>query len=124
MSQYRAKIFTKDGNRFLVPGYWYDTSDPAFASSSMALDAMMFGVVIGCKAVPGWLEVVTDADGRADIPNQPYNLVGPQFAHGAISVMLIGGPVFTECWNTDHPGEDVPVCPLTDEEQSGDEAAA
>lgn len=119
MGTFRAKIFiSKDGDRFLVPGYWYDAADPAFASSSMAIDAMMFAVVIGCKAAPGWLEVSTDADGRADLPNQPYDLVGRQFAHGGVSVMLIGGPVFEECWSMDHPDEAVPVCPRTDEESA------
>jgi hypothetical protein len=117
MPTFRAKIFTsKDGDRFLVPGYWYDASDPAFASASMSLDAMMFGVVIGCKSAPGWLEVETNADGRADLPNQPYDMIGRQFAHGGIRVMLIGGPVFEECWRTDHPDEPVPANPKTDEE--------
>jgi hypothetical protein len=117
MTTFRAKIFiSKDGDRFLVPGYWYDAADPAFASSSMSLDAMMFAVMCGCKTAPGWLEVETDADGRAALPNQPYDMTGRQFAHGGISVLLIGGSVFEECWRTDHPDEDVPSNPLTDEE--------
>jgi hypothetical protein len=121
MSTFRAKIFiSKDGDRFLVPGFWYDTSDAEFSSSSLMLNAMMFAVVCGCKTAPGWLEVETDADGRADIPNQPYDLIGRQFEHGGIHVMLIGGPVFAECWTLDHPDEAVPVCPLTDEEEPVD----
>lgn len=120
MSAFRAKVFiSKDEDRFLVPGYWYDTSDKAFASSSMSLDAMMFAVLCDCKTAPGWLEVEADADGKAALPNQPYDLLGRQFAHGGIHVMLIGGPVFEECWRTDHPNEAIPACPLTDDEKTG-----
>jgi hypothetical protein len=117
MSTYRAKVFiSKDGDRFLVPGYWYDASDPAFPSSSLSLDAMMFGVVCGCKTAPGWLVVETDESGRAALPNQPYDLIGRQFEHGGIHVMLIAGPVFEECWRIDHPDEAVPPSLLTDDE--------
>jgi hypothetical protein len=125
MPTFRAKIFeSKHGDRFLVPGYWYDTSDPAFASSSLSLDAMMFAVMCDCKTARGWLEVETDATGRASLPNQPYDLIGRQFAHGGISVLLIGGPVFEECWRKDHPDEPVPENPLTDEETNTSERSS
>jgi hypothetical protein len=117
MSTFRAKVFiSKDGDRFLVPGYWYDADDAEFSSSSLTLNAMMFATVCDCKVAPGWLVVEADAEGRADLPNQPYRLAGRQFAHGAIDVMLIAGPCFDECWSTDHPGEPIPASRLTDDE--------
>ena len=125
MTTFRAKIFeSKDGDRFLVPGYWYDVDDVEASSTSIMFSALTLCAVCGCKTARGWLEVETDASGIAAIPNQPYNLVGRQFAHGAVPVMLIGGPCFEECWKADHPGEPVPQSPLTDDEKAALEVAA
>lgn len=118
MTRFNAKVFiTKDGDRFLVPGYWYDVDDHEASPSSIMFGAMTLCAVSDLKTAPGWLEVEADQRGVAALPNQPYDLIGPQFAHGGIRVMLIGGPCFEECWRTDHPEESVPALPLTNDEQ-------
>jgi hypothetical protein len=98
--RFRAKVFVKDGNRFLVPGYWYDTDDLDASPANISLNAMMFAVVLGMEVERDWLEVEADGDGTAQLPNVPYTLVGRQFEHGATDVLLIDGPLFTDLART------------------------
>jgi len=86
----KAKVFNKDGNRFLVPGIWYDTTDTDAEPTEVAFNAMTFGVVLGAEVESDWLDI----DPHADFPNLPYRIVGPQLAHGAMDVVMIGGPLF------------------------------
>jgi hypothetical protein len=95
METFRAKVFRKDGNRFLVPGYWYEEDDPDASPSSLSLSAMMFAVVCKLDVDKDWLELEATG-GVADLPNAPYRIVGPQFEHGAVDVLLISGPLFDE----------------------------
>lgn len=95
----RARVFvTKDGNRFLIPGYWYSDDDPDLglgSASACLLDGMMIGVVCGFKSEE-WLEIHSGPDGVGEIAHIPYRMTGRQFAHGAVDVLLIGGPLFDE----------------------------
>lgn len=79
----------------IIPGLWHEVSDDS-DETSVLFDTLMYECVLQATAEPGWLEIETDDEGRANIVNVPTNLVGPQFAHGAITVALIGGPMFDE----------------------------
>jgi hypothetical protein len=95
----RARVFAKDGNRFLIPGYWCDENDEnwdGMSISAILCDGMMLGVVCGFDSKQEWLDIEVDADGRGDIPHVECNLVGSQFTHGGIAVLAISGPLFDE----------------------------
>lgn len=102
----KARVFHKDGNRFLVPGYWCDEGDDdwqGMSISSILCDGMMLGVVCGLDNRQDWLEIETKDDGTADLINIPYRMVGSQFAHGAIDILLISGPLFDEAMAMEPP---------------------
>lgn len=93
-----ARVFEKDGNRFLIPGYWYcdeDASIGLHSVSNVIIDGMMVAVCCRFKA-DGWLDVEADEHGRATVPHFLMDCIGPQFAHGGISVWLISGPLFAQ----------------------------
>jgi hypothetical protein len=93
----KAKVFEKDGNRFLMPGLWFDEDhieEGAKTEFDILCDALMYSCVLGLKEEPGWLEIKIGENGEGDIPNRPVRLVGPQFAHGAVDVFVISGPLF------------------------------
>lgn len=94
-----ARVFvTKEGNRFLIPGYWYVDDDPDVglgSPSAVLIDGMMMGVVCGFKSEE-WVDIESGSDGVGEIAHIPYRMTGRQFAHGAIDVLLIGGPLFDE----------------------------
>lgn len=92
---YLAKILVKDGNRMIVPGLWYEVRDYA-ESTKVLFDTLMYECVLDAKAEPDWLTIETDDEGRADIVHVLYDIIGRQFAHGGITVALIGGPLFDE----------------------------
>jgi hypothetical protein len=94
MTMARAKVFVRDGNRFIVPRFWYCDDDEDASPESIICEAMMFAIVTNAKTEPDWLEIPIDDAGRADLLHLPYRLVGQQFAHGACSILLIGGPLF------------------------------
>lgn len=95
----RARVFvTTDGNRIVIPGFWYSDDDPEIGMGSMSVvlcESMLFGVVCGFKG-EDWIEIEADADGNGDLAHIPYRMTGRQFAHGAVDVMLIGGPLFEQ----------------------------
>jgi hypothetical protein len=100
----RARVFQKDGNRFLIPGYWCDEADENWQGMSVAsilCDGMMLGVVCGLDSHQEWLDVESDADGNAALTHIPYQMLGQQFAHGGIDVPLISGPLFDESMKRD-----------------------
>lgn len=93
----RARVFSKDGNRFLVPGYWCDEDDEdwqGMSISSILCDGMMLGVVCGLDSHQEWLDLEPKEDGTADLTYVPYEMIGRVFAHGGTKVMLISGPLF------------------------------
>lgn len=98
----KAKVFEKDGNRFLVPGCWYvegrdeETGDALSAMSN----ALMLSVVCGANYDEGWMEFSADDEGTADLTHVPHRIVGRQFAHGGIDILLISGPLFDEAINS------------------------
>lgn len=97
--KFRARVFKKDGNRFLIPGYWYPEDDAGWdgmSPSAILCDGMMMSVVCGFDGKEEWMDFDADDNGRADLVNIPYHLTGRQFANGAVSVLLIGGPLFDE----------------------------
>jgi hypothetical protein len=97
--KFRARVFKKDGNHFLIPGYWHPEDDAGWdgmSPLSILCDGMMMSVVCGFDGKEEWRDFEATDDGRADLVNIPYRLVGRQFAHGAIDVLLIGGPLFDE----------------------------
>jgi hypothetical protein len=93
----RARVFSKNGNRFLIPGYWCDEDDdnwPGMSITSILCDGMMLGVVCGLDSHQEWLDVEAQPDGTADLVHVPYDMVGAQFAHGGTRILLISGPLF------------------------------
>lgn len=95
----RARVFeNKTGDRFLIPGFWYSDDDPALGMGDQVTcltESMLFAVVLGAKPVD-WIDVEVDATGNDQVPHVRGRFVGPQFAHGAIDVLLIAGPMFEE----------------------------
>jgi hypothetical protein len=94
----RARVYTKDGNRFLIPGHWYCDDDPEIgmgSASAVICDSMMWSVVCGLEAID-WLDLDAGNDGLGTIEHYQMEMRGPQFAQGAVPVMLIGGPLFDE----------------------------
>ena len=95
----RARVFAKNGNRFLVPGYWYDEDDEnwnGMSVTSILCDGMMLGIVCGLDNKQEWLDIGTNKDGVADLIHVPCDMVGRQFEHGGIKILLISGPLFDE----------------------------
>lgn len=94
----KARVFQKDGNRFLIPGYWTSEDDDWKGQSYSAIvcESMMIGVVCGCDAHQEWLDIESSPDGHGTIAHVPYLVTGSGFANGGIDVMLISGPLFDE----------------------------
>jgi hypothetical protein len=93
-----AYVYAKDGNRFIIPGHWYCDDDPEIGLGSHAIclcEGLMFGAVLGMKH-DGWLDVEADERGHGSIMHLPYRFVGPQFANGAVDVLLIGGSLMDD----------------------------
>lgn len=92
----KAKVFEKDGNRFLIPGIWYVEGDEDETRDCLAAmsNALMFSVACGANYDKDWMEFTTSDDGTADVVHVPHRIVGRQFAHGGFDVLLIGGPLF------------------------------
>lgn len=94
----RARVYTKDGNRFLIPGHWYCDDDPDVgmgSAASVICDSMMWGIVCGLKA-DDWIDLEAGEDGKGTVEHYEYQMNGRQFAHGGVTVFLIGGPLFDD----------------------------
>lgn len=92
---FEAKVFEKDGNRFLIPGVWREANGE-YDHGGTIYNALMFSVVLGVKEEPDWLRIETDSDGRADFIHVPHFIADRGFAHGGMEVLLISGPLFDE----------------------------
>lgn len=92
MSTYRCRVFEKDGNRFLVPGVWHPADE---SSVDVLCNALMFSCVLGADEAE-WIDVEVKDDGTADLEHIPTRVAGRQFAHGAMDVLLLSGPLFDE----------------------------
>src|SRR6185295_712163 len=106
--KFHARIFDKDGNRFIVRGFWYSDDDPEAGLGSQLTcmtESMLFAVVMNAKA-NDWIEITADECGHGAIARVPYRIIGPQFAHGAVDIMLISGPLFDKEMN-EHEGRSV-----------------
>lgn len=90
---YRVAVFThKDGWQFMIPGCWADPDDhDGPDDASLIIDAVMLGVGVNCKVT--WVNVPVNSDGLADLPHEEGKLIGRQFAHGAIKVLKLIGPL-------------------------------
>ncbi len=94
----RARVYTKDGNRFIVPGHWYSNDDPDIGLGSMSAvlcESMIWGVVCDLDAKE-WIDLEAGEDGQGTIEHYLLDMVSPKFAHGGVKVLLIGGPMFDE----------------------------
>lgn len=99
MAKFRARVFKKDGNEFLIPGYWYPEDDDnwdGMSHTAILSNGMMMSVVCGFDGKEEWRDFETDESGHASIAHIPYRLISRGFAHGAIDVLLISGPLFDE----------------------------
>lgn len=101
--QSQARVFQKDGNKFLVPGYWcpVDVEEQekweekgGWSYSTILCEAMMFGVINGCDSHQECEYDVPD-DGTISITHVKYKL-------GMLDVLLIDGPLFAEAVSA-HP---------------------
>lgn len=104
----RARVFSKDGNRFLIPGYWCDEGNEdwdGMSISSILCEGMMLGVVAGFDSHQEWMEFEPKPDGTGHIAHFPMDLVGRHLAHGGIKVLVIGGPLFDEAMSKELAGE-------------------
>lgn len=92
----RARVYVKDENRFLIPGHWYCEDDPDIglgSATNVICDSFMWGAICGLKA-DDWIDLEAGEDGHGTIEHYVYNMDGRQFAHGRVTVLLIGGPLF------------------------------
>jgi hypothetical protein len=96
MPTLRAAVFSKDGNRFLIPGMWSDETDNTRSESDIIIDSMMYRVCLGLESGHDWIEVEVDENGRGDIPHTNVDLHSPAMAHGGCTVLCISGPIFEE----------------------------
>ena len=106
--KFRARVFKKDANHFLIPGYWYPEDDDnwdGMSHSAILCDGMMMSVLCGFDGKEEWKDFEATDDGHADLVNIPYRLVSPRFAHGAIDVLLISGPLFDEAMANEYREE-------------------
>ncbi len=95
--KFRARVFKKDGNQFLIPGYWYTEDDEnwqGMSCSQVLCDGMMMSVVCGFDGGEEWKDFEADADGRADLHYVPYRMHSRGFRNGAIDILLFAGPLF------------------------------
>lgn len=89
-----AVVFEKDGNRFLVSGFWWPKEE---RPASWVIDAMMYAMALGIKHETELLVVDTDERGGLRIPCVHTTMSGPQLMHGSGTVYVISGPLFDEC---------------------------
>ena len=89
---FKAKVFAKDGNRFLVPGVWFESGSDEFAD--VLWDAMMMAVTMGAEQEPDLLTVETNDDGSTELAHTLAFVAGRGFAHGGVEVMVLSGPIF------------------------------
>jgi hypothetical protein len=95
----KVRVFERDGNRFIVPGFWTTDDDPNWPGmdhSTLSVESMLFSVVVGCVPKTEWLEVETDEKGHGFVPHIDLDLQGRQFANGAVRVWAISGPLFDQ----------------------------
>lgn len=96
--QIRARVYAKDGNRFLIPGHWYCDDDPEIglgSHSAVLCEGMMWSVVCGLKD-DEWIDLTAEEDGHGIIEHYLIQMTNPGFAHGGVNVLLIGGPMFDD----------------------------
>ena len=91
---FNVPVFVKDGNRFVVPGFWWDDANPKDTSFNVLFEVMMFSIAANVTKEIECLTFDAEKDGSMELTNIPYRIVGPQFKHGAVDVLLIGGPLF------------------------------
>lgn len=90
----KAMVFTKDGNKFLIPGFWTKEGDSD--RPSLIIDAMMFCITLGLEREKELLTVETDEKGSSDFPHIVIDLLSPHLAHGGVKVLAFAGPLFDE----------------------------
>ncbi len=90
MKSLRVAIFTRpDVPQFLIPGMWEDPDGNT--SCGLTVDAMMIAIAINAKHE--WYEIKVDENGIAQIPHKKAELIGPQFAHGGITILVPTRPI-------------------------------
>lgn len=88
----KARVFEKDGNRFITPMYAGNAESESPYWGQDGIPPQLFAMMANLTDTGEWLEF---EDG-AEIRNRPINLCSPGFAHGAISLICIGGPLLEE----------------------------
>jgi hypothetical protein len=94
---FKAKVFVKDGHRFLVPGVWFEDGTDAFDAM---MSGMMMAVTLGADQEPDFLTVEARDDGTSELPHVPHFITGRDFAHGGVEVMVLSGPIFDSAKTT------------------------
>lgn len=99
MPKFHARVFKKDGNHFLIPGYWYPEDDEnweGMSHSSILCEGMMLSVVCSFDGKEEWMDFEANDAGVADLHYVPFNLCSSGFVNGGIKVLLFAGPLFEE----------------------------
>lgn len=93
----KARVFiARGGNRCITPMYaGADASDAAIADG---IPAGMFAIMAGIEDTGTCVDV---EDGQ-ELPNVPVRLLSPGFAHGALDLICIGGPLLDESLSNSH----------------------
>ncbi len=85
MKSIRIAVFSRpDIPQFLIPGMWEDPDGNT--SCGLTIDVMM--IALGINAKYKWYEIEVNESGIANIPHTKAELIGPQFAHGGITVLI------------------------------------
>lgn len=84
----KARIFiARGGNRCITP--IYAGADESEASIADGIPAGLFAIMAGIEDTGEYIDI---EDGQ-EIRNAPVRLTSPSFAHGALDLICIGGPL-------------------------------
>lgn len=92
----RARVFSKNGNRFLVPTLWYNTEDPdARSPADIIIESMWWAISIGVEVETEWAEYPPHPKGGFMAHHKHILLTSRKLLHGACMVLIIEGPLLT-----------------------------
>jgi hypothetical protein len=80
-----------DGKQFIIPGLWYNLTDPDDDATSIIFNVMTYSVILNLEKK--WVEVETDTEGRADLPHHEERLCHRGLAHGSIKILVLENPL-------------------------------
>jgi len=88
-----ARVFEKDGNRFVIPAFCYSKNDELASTFDIIWGANSWAYWTKSTHEKEWLEFDL-RDGITDIPFLTGSVEGSQFLHGDETVYFISGPLF------------------------------